>query len=84
MSTEQAQAKLKEFGQNKLEEEKEETALSILLAQLKGFFNIVLYCCSSTCMFVFGAKTDGHLYRVYSHLEYLPLVLSGPTKQVEL
>ncbi len=58
LSTEQAQAKLKEFGPNKLEEEKEETALSILFAQLKGFFNIVLYF-AAVLAFCVGAKTDG-------------------------
>lgn len=35
--------RLKKYGANKLQEEKEETALDILLIQLRGFFNIVLY-----------------------------------------
>ncbi len=53
-----AKQRLKEYGPNKLAEEKEETAWDILKAQLKGFFNIVLYC-AAVLAFIVGAYTDG-------------------------
>ena len=57
LPSEQVQAKLKEYGPNKLQEEKEETAGDILKAQLKGFFNIVLYFAAILAFFV-QAYTD--------------------------
>ena len=57
LSSEQAKEKLKQTGPNKLQEEKEETAGDILKAQLKGFFNIVLYF-AAVLAFVVGAYTD--------------------------
>lgn len=58
LSSSHAKEKLAEFGPNKLKEEKEESASDILKAQLKGFFNIVLYFAAVLALFV-GAYTDG-------------------------
>ena len=58
LTDQQAKERLKEYGRNKLIEEKEESAADILKAQLKGFFNIVLYF-AAILAFCVHAYTDG-------------------------